>query len=192
MSTSLLIFINLFMKNLFLLCLIFSLKAFSAEEYERGLYGGWIDSDRDCQDTRQEVLIEESLELVVLDESGCKVLSGRWYCPYTNRYFTNPRQLDIDHLVPLAEAHRSGAGTWDREKRKSYANDLDNKNALIAVHLGANRSKGDKDPTDWMPENKEYWCEYIKNWLEVKNKWELTYSVEEQSKIKSINLECYQ
>lgn len=159
----------------------------SANEYSPSLYGDWIDADKDCQDTRQEVLIEESLKPVELDDKGCKVLSGLWLCPYTNRYFTDPSLLDIDHLVPLAEAHRSGADTWDREKRKAYANDLELKNALIAVYRGANRSKKSRTPVDWMPENKGYWCEYLKGWVRVKTKWNLSYSTEEQAKIKEMN-----
>ncbi len=77
--------------------------------YDRDLYGGWRDADGDCQDTRQEVLIAESLVPVALDSRGCRVVSGQWLDPYTGQTFTNPSDLDIDHFIPLAEAHRSGA-----------------------------------------------------------------------------------
>lgn len=178
------------MKVLLILVCIFQIFLINAQEYDPSLFGGWVDTDRDCQDTRQEVLIEESLEPVKLDKSGCKVLSGLWYCPYTNQYFTDPSLLDIDHLVPLAEAYRSGANKWDRERRKAYANDLELKSALIAVYRSANRSKGDKDPAEWMPENQEYWCEYIKSWMEVKQKWGLTTPGLETNRVITIYSKC--
>ncbi|MER2492343.1 GmrSD restriction endonuclease domain-containing protein [Catenovulum sediminis] len=177
------------MKNL--LSLLIALAFFAhSEEYERSLYGGWIDADGDCQKTRQEVLISESLSPVIMDEKGCKVLSGTWYCPYTDRYFSDPALLDVDHLVPLAEAHRSGADKWDREKRRAFANDMEHEDALIAVYRGANRSKRDRDPADWMPENKRYWCEYIKDWVAVKTKWNLAYSAEERARINDLRADC--
>lgn len=141
--------------------------------YSRNDYKHWIDEDKDCQDTRQEVLIEESLEKVTLDEKGCRVLKGKWYDPYTDRFFTNPGDLDIDHFIPLKEVHLSGGQYWDKKRKMEYANDLDNAVTLIAVYKGANRSKGARDPSEWMPKNTEYHCEYLKVWQDVKNKWEL-------------------
>lgn len=137
----------------------------SGVRYDRDLYGGWIDADGDCQDTRQEVLIEESLEAVILDERGCKVVSGKWYDPFTGKTFTNPRQLDIDHFIPLAEVHRSGSHSWTSSQRKSYANDLTIAETLIAVSASANRSKGDKDPAHWLPPNSEFHCKYVEIWF---------------------------
>lgn len=131
-------------------------------KYSRNDYKHWIDEDKDCQDTRQEVLIDESLVKVKLDAKGCKVLSGKWYDPYTDKYFTNPNDLDIDHFVPLKEVHRSGGYRWDKVKKQEYANDLKNPEALIAVYKSANRSKGDKDPAVWLPGNEKYICEYVK------------------------------
>ena len=51
--------------------------------YNRNLYAGWMDADGDCQDTRQEVVIAESLVPVRLDSRGCNVASGLWLDPYT-------------------------------------------------------------------------------------------------------------
>ncbi|WP_354081769.1 hypothetical protein [Constrictibacter sp. MBR-5] len=116
--------------------------ALAAEPYDRALYRHWIDADGDCQDTREEVLIAESLVVVQLDQPGCKVLVGLWVCPYTGSVVTDRRQIDIDHMVPLAEAHASGADIWDEERRQAYANDLDKPDSLVAVLAGANRSKG--------------------------------------------------
>jgi len=130
--------------------------------YNRNLYKHWIDTDKDCQNTRQEVLIAESLKPVVLDEQKCKVISGEWLDLYTGQTFTDPRKLDIDHFIPLSEAHRSGADTWATEQRQTFANDLTHEHTLIAVSASANRSKGDKDPANWLPPNEKFHCEYIR------------------------------
>jgi len=116
----------------------------------------WADADRDCQNTRQEVLITESHVAVTLDNRGCRVISGQWHDPYTGRVFTDPRKLDIDHLVPLKEAHDSGAASWSQPRKRAYANDLSYPEALIAVYNGANRAKGPRDPASWLPPNTAY------------------------------------
>lgn len=155
----------------------------TAPKYQRSLYGGWIDADSDCQNTRQEVLIEESITPVKLDITGCKVISGKWYGLYTGKFYYDPKLLDIDHIVPLKEAHISGAHLWKREKKIRYANDLNNKNALIAVFRGANRQKGAKDPSLWMPSNKQYYCEYLIHWSSIKQNWKLSIDQREATKI---------
>ena len=40
--------------------------------------------------------------------------SGQWLAPYTNTVVTDPGKLDIDHMVPLGNAHDSwtGVGPW--------------------------------------------------------------------------------
>ncbi len=144
-------------------------------KYNRKDYRHWIDEDRDCQNTRNEVLIQESLEPVTYKSSkGCKVSSGKWYGSFTGKSFTNPRQLDIDHFVPLKEAHESGAHSWSKSRKRDYANDMSHPDHLIAVALGANRSKGAKDPAEWMPPDQTYWRQYAKAWAGIKIRWNLT------------------
>ena len=165
--------------------------SFNAEAYNRTDYGrSWIDADKDCQNTRQEVLIEESVSPVVLNKKGCRVIGGVWMDYYTKKMITNPSELDIDHLVPLAEVDRSGGDKWSKENKMDYANDLTNPETLIAVSASANRSKGDKDPSDWMPKNKDYWCEYIRDWQIVKNEWKLDMDEKEREFIEVKNKEC--
>jgi len=168
-----------------------SLEVHDSKTYNRKEYHPrWIDADRDCQDTRQEVLIEESLEPVVLDSKGCRVIRGAWYDPYTDQTYTNPKDLDIDHLVPLKEVHESGGSLWRIEKKRSYANDLSNPKTLIAVYKSANRSKGARDPAQWMPSNTEYWCKYVRDWIEIKTEWVLTIDRAEGAKINEIISQC--
>lgn len=158
--------------------------------YSRSDYKHWVDADKDCQNTREEVLIIESLQKPILDKKGCKVIQGKWYDPYTDKYFTNPNDLDVDHFVPLKEVDRSGGSEWNSEKKMNYANDLEDSKTLIAVDKSANRAKGDKDPSDWLPTNQKYQCEYIKNWQEIKKKWNLKMDKKEADFLKEKNKEC--
>ena len=113
-----------------------------ATGYNRALFKHWIDVDKDGCDTRAEVLIEEA---IVKPKIGpkCKLTGGKWLSAYDGKTLTNASQLDVDHLVPLAEAWRSGAWKWTAAQRQSFANDLENSEALVAVTLTTNRSKGD-------------------------------------------------
>ena len=86
----------------------------------------------------------------------------------------NPSDFDIDHMVPLAEAWDSGASSWSDSRRRDFANDLSSPNSLIAVSSSSNRSKSDGDPADWLPPNSLYVCEYVEQWITVKQQWELS------------------
>jgi hypothetical protein len=145
-----------------------------ATGYNRALFKHWIDVDKDGCDTRAEVLIEEA---IVKPKIGpkCKLTGGKWLSAYDGKTLTNASQLDVDHLVPLAEAWRSGAWKWTAAQRQSFANDLENSEALVAVTLTTNRSKGDKDPALWTPA-KSY-CEYLKSWIKIKSQYNLTVDV---------------
>lgn len=140
--------------------------------YNREDWGNWIDEDKDGLNTRDEVLAEESLIKPVI--SNNKVVYGKWFDKYTGKYFTNPRDLDIDHLVPLKNAHISGASNWSKRKKNRYYNYLKYDNHLIAVSKSANRNKSDKSPIEWLPPNEEYQCEYVREWYKIKSDWGLT------------------
>lgn len=143
-------------------------------EYDRADWKHWIDEDDDCQDTRQEVLIAEASGRVrFANGEHCKVASGTWRCPYTGKTISDPKLLDVDHLVPLAEAHRSGGDTWTAARREAYANALGDDAHLVAVDRGANRAKRDKDPAQWMPSAPGYRCEYVRAWDRIKRRWDL-------------------
>lgn len=146
----------------------------------------WRDNDGDCINTRHEVLAIESLVEPTFDESGCQVIEGLWYDPYTDESFTDPSDLDIDHLVPLKEAHDSGAKYWSEEEKRAFANDTVTADALIAVDASANRSKGADDPALWLPPNQEYHCEYVRDWVAVKNAYDLEFDEDEVIAIEDI------
>ena len=102
--------------------------------YVREEWGpGWIDDNYNCINTRHEVLIEESLATTSLDDRGCSVSAGKWYDYYSDEFFDDPAELDIDHMVPLHNAHVSGASNWPLETKIKFYNDLSDPQHLIAV-----------------------------------------------------------
>jgi hypothetical protein len=81
----------------------------SREGYARTLFRHWIDADGDGCDTREEVLIAEAVT-PPLAGAGCRLTGGAWLSAYDGVEVADASRLDIDHLVPLAEAWDSGAG----------------------------------------------------------------------------------
>lgn len=161
------------------------------EKYSREKWKHWVDSDKDCQDTRQEVLVTESLGGVFFkDARGCGVRSGEWRDPYAGKRVVVPGELDIDHLVPLAAAHAAGGYLWGPDRRQAYANDLTNPDHLIAVDASANRAKGDKGPDEWLPPNTWARCWYVTAWIGVKRGWGLAVSTAERSAIEGYLSAC--
>ena len=142
--------------------------------YDRNTWQHWIDADNDCQDTRTEVLIAEATGPITLSPNGCTVTAGTWIDPYTGTTWTQPSDLDVDHVVPLKNAHDSGGWTWGTDQKRLYANDLTYELHLIAVEDNLNQSKGDKGPEAWQPPLASYRCAYATEWVTIKRTWQLT------------------
>lgn len=143
--------------------------------YERTSFKHWnagrIPSDG-CN-TRAEVLLAEAVEAPQV-AAGCKLSGGRWWSYYDARWITSASALDIDHMVPLAEAWDSGASQWTAERREAYANDQGADPSLVAVSAASNRSKSDQDPAEWLPPAVESTCRYTAEWVGTKLRWGLT------------------
>ena len=151
----------------------------------------WIDADGDCQDTRAEVLIEESTVAVNFGIGGrCTVNGGQWLVPFTGTTVGFARLLDIVHMVPLVNAHRSGAWAWSSQNKGDYFNNLSFDGHLIAVALTVVRSRGASGPEDWQPPNMGYWCEYSVNWIQVKAAWNLNVTADEWSALEKMLGTC--
>ncbi|MFF2128722.1 HNH endonuclease family protein [Streptomyces olivochromogenes] len=157
--------------------------------YERTKFRHWIDADKDSCNTRQEVLKAEAV-LAPQQGPGCALTGGEWYSPYDDKYFTDARGLDIDHLVPLAEAWDSGASAWTAKEREAYANDLGDDRALIAVSAASNRSKSDQDPSTWQPPAQGYRCQYATDWVADKTRWGLTIDPTEHAALSEALSNC--
>jgi len=159
--------------------------------YDRDDWSHWSDDDGDCQNIRHEVLQDETFEVVTFTtSSNCYVDTGKWYGVYTATFYYSASELDVDHFVPLKNAHDSGGYEWSLTKKKEYANYLEDSDHLIAVQKGANRSKGASGPEDWKPTNKDYWCEYAYDWIRIKNTWGLTVTQNEWNALVSMIDTC--
>jgi hypothetical protein len=157
--------------------------------YSRDLFPHWIDADGDRCNTRNEVLIAEAVTKPAVG-SGCSLSGGRWYSYYDNAYWTLTSDLDIDHMVPLAEAWDSGARNWSTSRRQAYANDLGDSRPLVAVTDNVNQAKGDQDPATWMPPYSGARCRYINEWVATKIRWRLTVDTAEKNALTSWANSC--
>lgn len=159
--------------------------------YSRRDWKHWVDSDGDCQDTRAEVLIDESAATPTFaTDRGCRVIAGEWAGLYTGQTFSDAGELDIDHLVPLKNAHLSGGWQWDAERKEDYANSMEADYHLVAVYKRENRAKGARGPEEWQPPEESYHCLYALQWIGVKAAWELTATAAEWAALEGMLSKC--
>lgn len=158
----------------------------SMSGYSREKFPHWRSQGDGC-DTREVVLKRDGKDVKTGD--NCKVLSGTWVSPYDDKKITDPGDLDIDHIVPLANAWRTGASKWTTDERSDFANDL-TRPQLLAVSLQTNRAKGDQDPSEWKPPLQSFWCEYATKWVTVKAHWKLSVTTAEKAALKEMLDTC--
>jgi hypothetical protein len=154
--------------------------------YSRDLFPHWHTVSGTCN-TREEVLKRDGTGVTV--DSSCAPTAGKWYSVYDATYITNASSIDIDHIVPLAEAWKSGANTWTTAKREEFANNL-TISQLIAVSASSNRSKGDRDPASWKPTNTSWHCVYAREWIWVKYTYKLSLQSSEKTALQSMLAAC--
>ncbi|BFO21104.1 HNH endonuclease family protein [Streptomyces sp. KM77-8] len=154
--------------------------------YNRDLFPHWITQSGTCN-TRETVLKRDGSGVVT--DSACAATSGSWYSPYDGATWSAASDVDIDHLVPLAEAWDSGASAWTTAQRQSFANDL-TRPQLLAVTDNVNQSKGDQDPATWMPSRTAYRCTYVRAWVQVKYYYGLSVDSAEKSALTNYLASC--
>jgi hypothetical protein len=160
-------------------------RAGSMRGYDRDKFPHWARTGDNC-DVRDSVLKRDGRKVKF---SGCNVVAGTWHSIYDGRTVDSPDGVDIDHVVPLANAWRSGASAWAEEKREEFANDLD-RPQLVAVSSASNRSKGDQDPSGWKPTVRSEWCVYATDWISVKSYWKLSVTSAEKAALADMLEEC--
>lgn len=159
--------------------------------YQRTAFKHWNAGDlpADGCNTRQEVLLAEA---VVYPEigPGCTLTGGVWWSYYDEREVNPAGALDIDHMVPLAEAWDSGASAWSAARREAYANDQGQAASLVAVTARSNRSKADQDPAEWLPPSADALCRYGAEWTATKLRWGLAVDELERDRLLDIAAGC--
>jgi hypothetical protein len=141
--------------------------------YDRDLFGaGWVDTDRNGCDTRNDVLARDLTgETFKPGTRDCVVLTGTLADPYSGRTIAFERGQDtsddvqIDHVVALSDAWQKGAQGWDEARRTAFANDPLN---LLAVDGPLNTQKSDGDAATWLPPSTSYRCAYVARQVSVK------------------------
>ena len=165
--------------------------------YSRSRFGsGWRDNDGDGQNERAEALIlwhrpgRSRVALEFATDRERRVVSGRWRCRFSGDWLRQASEIDIDHVVPLAEAWASGAHAWSPERRVRYANGFGirskRRSWLLPVTNSLNRSKGAKRPDQWMPPREEYAAHYAGLWIATKAYWGLSVCQAEKEALERI------
>ncbi|MBO3681634.1 DUF1524 domain-containing protein [Streptomyces sp. NEAU-YJ-81] len=110
--------------------------------YSRAKFPHWATQYGTC-DTREVVLARDGEG--VTQDGQCRASAGSWRSAYDGVVLDAASKIDIDHVVPLKEAWRSGASQWTTADRRAFANDLAH-SQLIAVSARSNRTKSDRGP----------------------------------------------
>lgn len=152
--------------------------------YSRAQFGaGWGTGPDGC-DTRIDVLIVDGTSVA---HRGCTITSGRWVSLYDGVTVSDYHELDIDHIVPLADAWRTGAASWSAAQRQAFANDPVE---LVAVTAHSNRSKGDQPPPGYEPPDSADDCAYAQHWMQVKIKYGLSVNPDELHALAQMSGAC--
>jgi hypothetical protein len=158
----------------------------SMDGYDRDKFPHWHAVDGACN-TREVVLRRDGDGVEV--GADCAPTSGSWTSPYDGGTWTAASDVDIDHMVPLAVAWRSGAARWTAAEREAFANDLESPQ-LWAVTDNVNQEKSDQTPDEWKPPLSAEWCEYARAYTHVKYRYELTVDAAERGALADMLATC--
>ena len=154
--------------------------------YNRELFGYGSPIDGFGCRTRALVLIRDSLTPPQIDRGGCAVVAGDWFSTYDALTWSDPGELEIDHVVALKEAWDSGANAWSAGRLEAFSNDLVDARTLRAVTGEVNQAKSDNDPTNWLPPAPDAVCGYLADWVSIKARWGLSMDQSEHGRIRNL------
>ncbi|WP_156250813.1 HNH endonuclease family protein [Pseudactinotalea terrae] len=162
-------------------------------DYVREEFGdGWASSNG-C-DTRNRVLARDLTQVQHAPGSDCVVISGVLVDPYTGqrvrfeRGTTTSQQVQIDHVLPLAQAWDAGAYAWTYEQRVAFANDEVN---LLAAAGSVNASKSDATLAEYAPQLSGLaLCEYVTTYVQVAQTYALTLSQADREVAEQVQQGC--
>jgi hypothetical protein len=143
--------------------------------YDRALFPHWDDEDGDGCDTRCEVL------------GAQQRVDGTWLSEWDGYSTPDASELQVDHVVALAEAWDSGAATWPPDRRDAYADWVPN---LLAVSAAMNLAKGDRDAAEWFPARAEANCLWASTVVRVKARWDLAVDTAERDALANLLRTC--
>jgi hypothetical protein len=158
-------------------------------KYNRlSMFGSWVNENAptDCFNTRAEALLRDAIpgsKIGFSPTNPCQVAKGEWHDPYAGADYKLASAVQIDHVVPLKNAYRSGAHAWSRERRCHYTNFLVDSQHLLAVSGHENMAKGDSGPEGYLPPDPTYVCAYVTNWMRIKAVWNLTFTADEKKAV---------
>ncbi len=163
--------------------------------YQRDLFGyRAVDLDRNGCDTRNDILRRDLHDVVLKPGTNdCVVLSGTLADPYSGETITFTRgtstsnDVQIDHVVALADAWASGASAWDQTTRYRLGNDPLN---LLAVSGPLNTQKSDGNAAEWLPPSTAYRCAYVARQIGVKYTYRLTVTTPERAAMAAVLATC--
>jgi hypothetical protein len=165
--------------------------------YQRSAFGpgwggyGYYPKLPDGCEARDEVLRRDLSDVKAGDRNACIIFSGVLHDPYTGKELPYSRyqasDIEIDHVVALGAAWRSGAAKWSGERRLEFANDINN---MLAVDKRANNDKSSKTPDQWRPPEEGYWCQYAERWVGIKSRYGLTVTAAEKTALEQMLAAC--
>ena len=129
--------------------------------------------------------------VIELDSSGAHIpagksesyMTGTLHNEYTGKAITlthgpDTTAIQVDHVVALGDAWKTGACRWSSSKRTSFAIDVAE---LRAVDTRDNEAKSDKDAAQWLPPANRTW--YVETQINIKAKYGLGVTAAERSAI---------
>ncbi|CAI7977380.1 MULTISPECIES: HNH endonuclease family protein [unclassified Parafrankia] len=163
--------------------------------YKRNEFGtAWSDVDHNGCDTRNDILHRDLRSITTRSNDDCIVLTGELRDPYTTRIIRfdrgrNSSAVQIDHVIPLADAWRTGALEWTAKERLGFANDPEN---LLAVDGPINQQKSDQDASEWLPPSPGIRCAYIARQVGLKSRYGLWVEQAEADAMRQVLQSCPQ